>query len=970
MKSFFKHLRKRGQTGQSILILAIGFIALLGFVGIVTDVSVLFIRYSTMRRAIDAAAIAAAGQMRRVVDETPDDGVADGEATSVANLNLAARQFIEVYGLDPTNVVVETCRAQQVPRDASGNAYDKDPTDVSAQPLYITVPDDPLNPGGSSHSEINPLADPDVIARYRELCTDDELKLVRVTAQIDAPTIFLRLLGYPTVTLTESAVSQTAVIDVVLIFDVSESMLNETNYDDWDNIHQPNLTTSNPDDYTVEKQGVRYMPPFIDWQDYSAFDLINSSTEHDLNGRIDPLRSSAAGTIDPILNDKLWPFEPDGSGGWQTYNTALPVSPTGREQPREFCQVRAYIPSAVNEGQSPVSGWLLNEYSGYFGPSYVDHLYTDSGNPQFSGFVPLYNYYGCCNDPNGVVDSNGNWDFSDLVCQPFGAARDAAEAFLGRLDFLRGDRVAFVTFDRTANPVDPDGAGPQATMIETERDLYDSSGTTLIRKGAVETLRSIVGVRAEPTTYRDNNNDGLWDHLVDGVGHYTTPRTYQEFLTDPNATIGDIVLSPVPFACPFDKAALPPPYVGPKAMYYLDGTPRNYYDPILEDVVTVPTWYSGSDPAKQSYEFDASCGGTNMGGALQMGSRTLYNEGRREGAVWIMVLLSDGAAGASNPISRIGTDTTITEPNVYNQSATASSDPGVPSSVYAPVDGIGGPITAANGGAGYGAYGLCPYGTDNLSDTVRDPGPTEISRSYNFPLCSDLHPEYRHYCGTIAEMPDAALNDFNAGDPESWNCINYYNVDDYARDWADWVGISELPGAASGGTSGRIGDQLLPTIFTIGFGLNYDINTTVSCGSGTDAATYRCIRGIPSAGDAIPAGDTSLLQRTRNSDYLGEELLRYISDVGDNFQIDNDYWQSDMGSRIQNEIDLTSSAPEWGQRGACEAAYTGAVNGNGQFYDPKPPRQSCGNYFVAPTGKELEQVFNEIASRMFTRLSQ
>ena len=63
--------RKRGQTGQSLVILAIGFLALLGFVGIVTDVSVLFIRYSTMRRAVDAAAIAAAGQMRRVVDR-PD----------------------------------------------------------------------------------------------------------------------------------------------------------------------------------------------------------------------------------------------------------------------------------------------------------------------------------------------------------------------------------------------------------------------------------------------------------------------------------------------------------------------------------------------------------------------------------------------------------------------------------------------------------------------------------------------------------------------------------------------------------------------------------------------------------------------------------------------------------------------------------------------------------------------------------
>src|SRR3954464_14953840 len=126
----FKRLGRKGQTGQSLVILAIGFLALLGFVGIVTDVSVLFIRYSTMRRAVDAAAIAAAGQMRRVQDTKLGQPIpiADGQATSIANLNLAARQFIEVYGLNPKSVLVETCRSQQVaidpatqqPREAAG----------------------------------------------------------------------------------------------------------------------------------------------------------------------------------------------------------------------------------------------------------------------------------------------------------------------------------------------------------------------------------------------------------------------------------------------------------------------------------------------------------------------------------------------------------------------------------------------------------------------------------------------------------------------------------------------------------------------------------------------------------------------------------------------------------------------------------------------------------------------------------
>ncbi|NOG50416.1 MAG: hypothetical protein HND48_14065 [Chloroflexi bacterium] len=44
--------------------MALGFIGLVGFVGIVTDVSLLLARYNTLARAVDSAAISAAGQMR------------------------------------------------------------------------------------------------------------------------------------------------------------------------------------------------------------------------------------------------------------------------------------------------------------------------------------------------------------------------------------------------------------------------------------------------------------------------------------------------------------------------------------------------------------------------------------------------------------------------------------------------------------------------------------------------------------------------------------------------------------------------------------------------------------------------------------------------------------------------------------------------------------------------------------------
>jgi hypothetical protein len=36
---------------------------------------------------------------------------------------------------------------------------------------------------------------------------------------------------------------------------------------------------------------------------------------------------------------------------------------------------------------------------------------------------------------------------------------------------------------------------------------------------------------------------------------------------------------------------------------------------------------------------------------------------------------------------------------------------------------------------------------------------------------------------------------------------------------------------------------------------------------------------------------------------------------------------------------------------------------------PLPPRTDCGNYFNAPSQAKLQAVFDEIASRMFTRLA-
>jgi hypothetical protein len=138
----------------------------------------------------------------------------------------------------------------------------------------------------------------------------------------------------------------------------------------------------------------------------------------------------------------------------------------------------------------------------------------------WNGFVPTYDYFGCCNDPgthktdaegqplyyaNGyaqldsVKGASADFNFTDLVCQPFKGARDAVELFLDKIDFIRGDRVAFVTFDRSAflvNPWNPAGRAEGRSHMIDDHVI------------ALDTLRRVVGVRAEPNFY-------VWDGDLD-----------------------------------------------------------------------------------------------------------------------------------------------------------------------------------------------------------------------------------------------------------------------------------------------------------------------------------------------------------------------------------------------------------------------------------------------------------------------
>jgi hypothetical protein len=105
-------------------------------------------------------------------------------------------------------------------------------------------------------------------------------------------------------------------------------------------------------------------------------------------------------------------------------------------------------------------------------------------------------------------------------------------------------------------------------------------------------------------------------------------------------------------------------------------------------------------------------------------------------------------------------------------------------------------------------------------------------------------------------------------------------------------------------------------------------------------------------------------------------MLRYIADVGDDNQIDNDYYQYWLNG--EDVAKVFSEEGGFGQRGPCQTQDVvpgdylsgNTVTNIALMYEMLGPQVSCGNYFSAPDPQELGLVFDQIASRMFTRIAQ
>ncbi len=141
------------------------------------DVGLMLIENARLRRAVDAAALAAALQYR--------------EGYQPSDLANSALEMLALNGVDDPTAILQVC----------------DPN------LPVYHPGDPVP------------ADPAQRVFYgADLCTNPRRKLVRVVASGTVQLAFLPVIGLETVPIDAAATSETASVDLVLVIDTSESM--------------------------------------------------------------------------------------------------------------------------------------------------------------------------------------------------------------------------------------------------------------------------------------------------------------------------------------------------------------------------------------------------------------------------------------------------------------------------------------------------------------------------------------------------------------------------------------------------------------------------------------------------------------------------------------------------------------------------------------------------------------------------
>ncbi len=261
----FWRVAGRSERGQVLVVVTIAMLALVAFVGLTVDVGLLYVEHGKLRRAVDAAALAASSEFRKGYHYPGQ------EHTNLVN---AAREFLKLNGYDPDDAEhpytprVETCESALA-------AGDEDVAKI--------------------------------------LNCSSRGKKVWVEASTVMETSFLQVIGIREVPLRAQAVSEAASLDVVLVIDTSESMTNEVT-DDWDEPTMRDPYQCNPvDDCHPFREVKEAAKAFVD-QLFFPYDRVSIVTfdqtaRYVLHFSDDPLKNNAAYIKSKIQGLKV--MEPD-----------------------------------------------------------------------------------------------------------------------------------------------------------------------------------------------------------------------------------------------------------------------------------------------------------------------------------------------------------------------------------------------------------------------------------------------------------------------------------------------------------------------------------------------------------------------------------------------------------------------------------------------------------------------------------
>jgi len=196
MKNKKFNRKVRSESGQSLVLVAFGIFALLGFVGLAVDLGISYVDRVRVRRAADAAALAAASEL-------PLEAAAQ----------VRALEYLEANGY-PCGLTV------QIVGDDLVYACNNPETRVE------------INRGFAENFVSGPAAEDaeriiriDTVPYRDDVFTTNTANRIEVNVEQSSPVFFMRILGFNDVRVNGRAVGENINnLDVVLVFDVSGSM--------------------------------------------------------------------------------------------------------------------------------------------------------------------------------------------------------------------------------------------------------------------------------------------------------------------------------------------------------------------------------------------------------------------------------------------------------------------------------------------------------------------------------------------------------------------------------------------------------------------------------------------------------------------------------------------------------------------------------------------------------------------------